>query len=504
MTIVSVRSVAIISILLTSLACSGQQTKEREAGVAGSFYPADRATLAASVDRALASAPPSKTDGELVALVAPHAGYSYSGSVAGAAYALLKGKKFKRVIVVAPSHVTAFGYTSIYDGQAYVTPLGRIPVDRDFARKLSKMGSSMKLSDMGHSVRGQPEHSVEVQLPFLQRTLGNFELVPIVMGDQSYEASKQLGLALAKLLKDNNDTLLVASSDLSHFHNYDEAVKKDQAFLTGVLQNDPLAVSKKLNSGEWEACGGAPVVAVMIAAQQLGSRPAQLLKYANSGDVTGDKSRVVGYSALAFLKQAGNTQTDQFAVSETDRRALLNIARQSVESMVRDRKTYEPPPPASDDLKEQRGVFVTLTKNGELRGCIGYMSARYPLYLATRDVAGFAAVEDPRFPPVRPDELPYLNYEISVLSPAVRVSDPTSIKVGTHGLVIRRGTQDGVLLPQVPVEQHWDRKTFLEEASLKAGLPRDAWQKPGTEIFSFTAFVFSDRSEPKKSNAKHF
>jgi AmmeMemoRadiSam system protein A len=131
------------------------------------------------------------------------------------------------------------------------------------------------------------------------------------------------------------------------------------------------------------------------------------------------------------------------------------------------------------------------------------MSARYPLYLATRDVAGFAAVQDPRFPPVRPDELPYLEYEISVLSPTVRVSDPTYIKVGTHGLVIRRGMQDGVLLPQVPVEQHWDRETFLEEASLKAGLPRNAWREPGTEIYSFTAFVFSDRGDSKKSNAKH-
>jgi hypothetical protein len=478
---------------------AAEAAKERPAGVAGMFYPADAGELTRAVDGALSRAEVSKATGSLVAIVAPHAGYEYSGAVAAHSYALLKGRKFKRVVIIGPSHFEWIGYSSVYDGDAYTTPLGKVAVDREFARKLAGSAPSIRLSASGHELRQQPEHSVEVQLPFLQRVLGDFQVVPVVMGADSYLAGRELGLALAKLLQGSNDTLLVASSDLSHYHPYDEAVRLDRSLLNAIEQGDFLTVSHNTETRVWEACGAAPIVAVMIAAERLGAPAPRLLKYANSGDVTSDRSRVVGYAALVFFRTTGASAERKFSVAAAERAELLRIARQSVETAVRERKAYQPPAPSSANLAQARGVFVTLTKNGELRGCIGYTSPRFPLYLAVRDVAAYAALEDPRFAPVRPDELSKLQYEISVLSPFRHVLKTETVRVGEHGLLIKQGDREGVLLPQVPVELRWDRRTFLEEVSRKAGLPHDAWQSPATDLFTFTALVFSDHGAGAKA-----
>ncbi len=485
----------ITAVLLICLAASpkpprtAEQTGIRPPAVAGSFYPADRAELSKTVDGLLADAKTAAIT-EPLALVVPHAGYPYSGGVAAYSYALLQGRKISRVVIIAPSHYDAFPFTSVYGGDAYLTPLGRIPVDKDFAARLAKW-RSIKLSSRGHLSSGaQGEHAIEVQLPFLQRMLGEFSLVPIVMGDQSYGGSRELGVALAKLVKVDSSTIIIASSDLSHYHPYDEAVGMDGKTLHSVEAWDYLTMSRSFRLGIWEACGGGPMIAAMIAAERLGATHANVLKYANSGDVTGDRRRVVGYGAVALSRvSAGPTQTAEFSISESERRQLLDIARHSVEAAVNHR-SYTPPVPSSPALLRERGLFVTLTKKGELRGCIGHVMPLKPLYQAAAEVAPLAALEDPRFPPVATRELDQLEYEISVLSPFRRVPDVRQIEVGRHGLLIRRGTSEGILLPQVPVEQHWDRNTFLEQASLKAGLPPLAWRDDETDIFEFTAVVF--------------
>jgi AmmeMemoRadiSam system protein B len=253
----------------------------RHAAVAGSFYPADPKELARMVDDFLSRAPAAAVNEPVVALVSPHAGYAYSGAVAAHGYALLKGKKIQRVVVIAPSHVDAFPFAAIYDGEAYETPLGAIPIDRAFCAKLAS-GSLVRLSSRGHVVSGERgEHSIEVQLPFLQRALGQFQLVPIVMGDQSYEISRALGVALASQLR-GTDTLIVASSDLSHFHPYNDAVTLDRKTLRAIQEWDYLSMSQNFESRVWEACGGGPIVAAMIASERLGASQARLLKYANS------------------------------------------------------------------------------------------------------------------------------------------------------------------------------------------------------------------------------
>jgi AmmeMemoRadiSam system protein B/AmmeMemoRadiSam system protein A len=468
----------------------------RQAGVAGSFYPADPKALSDMIDGMLAQASPPSISEHILAVVAPHAGYQYSGPVAAYAYAALKGHKFSRVVVVAPSHYESFNFTSVYDGDAYATPLGNVPVDKAFAEKLVKMSSTMRLSSQGHEpTKAGAEHALEVQLPWLQRVLGDFQLVPIVMGDQSYENSRALGVALAKMIQ-GGDTLIVASSDLSHFHSYDDAVKIDHKTLNALQAWDYLSMSRNFETRTWEACGGAPIVAAMIAVEHMGGNQAQVLKYANSGDTAGDHSRVVGYSAEVFVRAAHEEiGRSPFSLDAHEKTELLALARKSVEHAVKENKTYEPDTIANEALNQERGAFVTLREAGQLRGCIGYTSPTKPLYMTVRDTATFAALRDPRFQPVSASELPLLDYEVSVLSPLRRVVDILEIKVGEHGLLMKNATHEGLLLPQVPVEQKWDRQQFLEETCIKAGMHAGCWKEEDTDIFMFTAVVFGEHEQ---------
>jgi hypothetical protein len=469
----------------------------RPAAVAGSFYPADPKQLSAMIDDLLARVSGPAISEPILAAVAPHAGYPYSGPVAAYTYAALKGRKYSRVIIIAPSHYVSFAFTSIYGGDAYSTPLGNVPVDKTFAHQLAKMSATMQLSSQGHDpTSAGGEHAVEVQLPWLQKVLGNFEIVPIVMGDQSYESSRALGVALAKLIKSDpkgGETLVLASSDLSHYHTYDDAVKIDRKTLSALQSWDYFSMSRNFQTRTWEACGGAPIVASMIYAERMGANRARILKYENSGDVTGDHARVVGYSADVFVKASADKSAETpFSLSDPEKRELLALARKSVESAVQKGELYEPPTNSSLTLNQERGAFVTLTIAGQLRGCIGYTSAVKPLYLTVRDTATHAALRDPRFPSVSVAELPKLAYEVSVLSPLRRVTGIQQIQVGEHGLLMKNGDSEGLLLPQVPVEQKWDRLTFLEQTCHKAGMNSGCWKDDDTDIFSFTAVVFNE------------
>ena len=489
--------VALMAVAPVQHVRAADPVKVREAGVAGAFYPADPKELAAMIDDMLSKATPPPIKDPILAAVAPHAGYQYSGPVTAYTYAALKGRKFSRVVVIAPSHYESFDFTSVYEGDAYSTPLGTVHVDKAFARQLVKMSSTMRLSSRGHDATpGGAEHAIEVELPWLQRVLGNFELVPVVMGDQSYESSRALAVALTKLIQSDSkgsETLVLASSDLSHYHPYDEAVTIDHKTLNALAAWDYFSMSRNFQSRIWEACGGAPIVAAMIYAERMGANRAMVLKYANSGDVTGDRSRVVGYSADVFVKApSGAAAETPFSLSEPEKSELLALARKSVEYMVQQKNPYEPAASASQALNQERGAFTTLKKAGVLRGCIGYTSAVKPLYMTVRDTATLAAMRDPRFEPVAASELPLLDYEISVLSPLRRVTDIQQIRVGEHGLLMKNGDSEGLLLPQVPVEQKWDRQTFLEQTCGKAGMSLGCWKQDDTDIFLFTAVVFGE------------
>jgi hypothetical protein len=260
------------------------------------WYPAAPDALRREVNEYIASAPALDLSGHVVGLVAPHAGYFFSGHVAGASYRQVQGDTYETVVLIGPDHRgIAFGGLAFADYDAWHTPLGDVPVDGELVAALDE-----RLS-LNH-IKRDSEHSLEVQLPFLQTALTEFKLAPIMMGDPSPAACRELGLAVADVVRDR-EALLVASTDLSHYYDYDRAKRLDEHTLKPILDFDPEGLAQELGRSQAHACGGGPVAAVMIAARELGASRAHLVKYANSGDVWEDKSQVVGYAAVALTRQ---------------------------------------------------------------------------------------------------------------------------------------------------------------------------------------------------------
>jgi AmmeMemoRadiSam system protein B/AmmeMemoRadiSam system protein A len=464
----------------------------RKPAVAGSFYPGDGKTLYRQVRELLSQAAKEEVAGEIVGLVSPHAGYIYSGLVAAHAFKTVEGMMFDAVVVVAPSHRVRFQGASVYDRGGYETPLGVLPIEKDLCQKLKSESNLIQFLPQAHS----QEHSLEVQLPFLQEVLGKFNLVPMILGSQDYRSSETVGKAIARAVK-GKKVLLVASTDLSHYHPYDRAVQLDKIILDDIQAFDAQKLGRDLDAGKGEACGGGPVMAVMVAAKELGANRARILKYMNSGDVTGDRSGVVGYAAAAFFRNSGSPEKKldrkktgiSLGLTDEDKKTLRQIAQSAIERRIKG----ESPPEidiAGGHLKENRGAFVSLHRQGRLRGCIGTIQPSRPLYQVVEEMAAAAAFDDSRFSPLSAGELKDLDLEISVLTPLQRVQEVDEIEVGKHGLYIKKGFHAGLLLPQVATEYRWDRETFLVETCRKAGLHKDAWKEKGTEIYIFSADIF--------------
>jgi AmmeMemoRadiSam system protein B/AmmeMemoRadiSam system protein A len=465
----------------------------REPALAGSWYPGDPEILSRDVKRYLENAKKEKVDGEIVALVSPHAGYMYSGQVAAYAYKLIEGKSFDTVVVVGPSHRFLFKGASLWDRGGFRTPLGVVPVDDELSKKLMEKRKKIRFIPEAHN----QENSLELQIPFLQTVLKSFKLVPIAMEpDWSWETCQYLASAIAETVKGKR-VLLVASTDLSHFYTYNIAVELDKIFLNHIERFDVEGLNRDLKNNRTEACGGGPVVTIMLAAKMLGANHGKVLKYANSGDVTGDRSRVVGYAAAVFYKTAGGKEKMKeekkvgvdLGLNEEEKKTLHQIAKTVIENKAKG-KTVPDFKVESPTLKENRGAFVTIHKRGQLRGCIGYIEGQGPLHKTIERMAEAAAFKDPRFTPVKENELPELELEISVLTPLKRITDVNEIQVGKHGIYIVKGMWAGLLLPQVATEYGWDRQTFLEHTCQKAGLPSNAWKEKDTEIYIFSADIF--------------
>ncbi len=465
----------------------------REPAVAGSWYSDNPDILSRELKGYLDHAIKGETHGKIIALVSPHAGYQYSGLVAAHAYKLIEGKTFDAVVVVAPSHRALFKGVSLYDRGGFRTPLGVVPVDEELSKRMMEKRKEIQFLPEAHA----QEHSLEIQLPFLQVVLKTFKLIPIVMEPYwSWETCQYLATTIADTVKGKN-VLLIASSDLSHFHSYNKAVELDKIVLNHIERFDPEGLNQDLSQGRCEACGGGPIISIMLAAKALGANKGKVLKYMNSGDVTGDRSRVVGYAAGLFYKTAGGTETMKeekkvgvdLGLNDQEKKTLHHIAKTVIENKARGKAVPEFKVDSST-LKENRGAFVTIQKKGQLRGCIGYIEGRGPLYKTVEEMAEAAAFRDPRFMPVSDKELPDLNIEISVLTPLRKITDVNEIEVGKHGIYIKKGWYSGLLLPQVATEYGWDRLTFLEHTCNKAGLPSHAWKDKSAEIYIFSADIF--------------
>ena len=270
--------------------------EERHPAVAGTFYPRDPLELSRTVSGYLAEAKRTVFANKVQGIIAPHAGYMYSGAIAASAFKELDGCKFDTVVVISPSHTTFFQGASVYNGSAYVTPLGKLFIDQEIATKISEINSSkVYLSNKGHTGGGtRQEHSLEVQLPFLQTMLGDFKLVPIVMGEQEWDNISALSEALAAGLK-GTDSLIVASTDLSHFYSSEIAAQKDSIIRSKVEAFDPQGLYKAIAKGNAEACGGGPMASAMLACRKLGAERIAVTGQSDSGKVTGDSHEVVGY-----------------------------------------------------------------------------------------------------------------------------------------------------------------------------------------------------------------
>jgi len=469
---------------------------------AGRWYPADAASLSAEIDGLLAGAAPVPLADQLLALIVPHAGYRFSAPVAAAAYRTLPGRTYRRVIILAFSHRYAGTYRGVdvpRELVAYETPLGRVPIDRDVCNALlrkSVFSSNQRID--------RDEHSLELQLPFLQKTLGGFRLVPLLVGGAEGTSSRDFTEAAAALLPwVDEHTLLVASSDFTHYGpNYGYVpftgdVRRSLEDLADeaaapLLRCDYDGFIDHLRKTGDTICGRWPICLMLRLLAMRGGAVGIRTAFDTSGNILGDWSNSVTYQSFVFTRRPRR-------LSDVERTEALRLARDAITAYLNGRQ-----PPAHDDdrlppaLRADGACFVTLQNRGELRGCIGNMVALGPLHEAIIENA-ISACQDYRFlqNPVTSRELNELHIEISYLTPMQRVSRIDEIVIGRHGLLVALGDRRGVLLPQVAYERGWLREEFLAQTCRKAGLPPDAWKQPACEIYSFEAEVFGEPETPQ-------
>ena len=501
----------LLSILLTPLLFA--ETKNSD--LAGSWYPESESRLSEMLQGYLTKANLETINGRIIGFICPHAGFSYSGPVGAYSYKALKqiNGRIRTAIVIGFNHRIYHDGIAVCDFDSYKTPLGEIEIDKGMTNKLIEQNEKIYSLKKAFS----DENSTEMQIPFLQAVLNDFKLVIIHIGSQSLENCEIISSALYEVLKDRNDYILIASTDMSHYLNYDEANKIDNFTISLINEFKPYGLYKESGiKGHRLMCGYGAVCATMMAAGKLGADSIEVLKYANSGDETGDKSRVVGYLSAAIVKKvikspnqrasllkgdkvtssnnnSNTNEVNKMELTKENKKTLIKIVRQTLESYLSNGKIpdFNVTEPI---LSEVRGAFVTLKKRGELRGCIGNIIGTKPLHMTVRDMAIESATGDPRFPKVTKEELKDIEIEISVLSPLKKVSSEQEIILGKHGVIVKRGFRQGVFLPQVATETGWTKEEFLSYlCTHKAGLNSSCWKEEGTELFVFSACVFSEK-----------
>ena len=462
----------------------------RKAVYAGSFYPDTPEELTAIIKQLVSQVKPIHVDrlphSSLKALIIPHAGYIYSGWTASHISLVLRENQFRRVIVMGPDHRIGFQGGAISDVSAYETPLGRIPMNEDAVRLRRKKNLFRAIPDSDRF-----EHSVEVVLPYLQYFLKKFEIIPVVLG-QGMDLAEKVTAAFDPLL--DQTTLFVASSDLSHYLPYQEAVARDRETIEMILNLKAAELKKRENA----ACGKIPILVVINMARQYNWHPV-LLHYSNSGDTAGDRSKVVGYTVIAFYGGLSMKSMDTpESLNEKQGQILVKLARQTIEERLNKRSIKVDPDSMVDSaFKEKRGTFVTLTINKQLRGCIGNLDSTDSIVDGIERNAVNAAFRDPRFPPLKADELDRVDIEVSILTEPQPLEYRDSkdllskLRVNVDGVILRKGSASATFLPQV-WEQLLQPEKFLSHLCTKAGLPADAWKKGHLEILTYQVQYFEE------------
>lgn len=483
-------------ILLISLTGFSQENKRnfmitRQPYAAGKFYLENPEKLSNELNKLFKEAKP-KSLNNVVAIISPHAGYVFSGEVTASGFNQLdKNSQFENVFIIASSHTMLFEGASVYCNGNYNTPLGDVEVNTELALKI--------VNESNNIIQNYPEphyneHSIEVQLPFLQNKFGNkLKIIPIIIGTDSIEVCKKIADVLKPYFNSRN--LFVISSDFSHYPSYIDAVEVDKNTAIAITSNNPEILIKALRNNEQKKyknlvtslCGWTSVITFLYITEKENVK-FNLIDYKNSGDsFYGDKEEVVGYNSIVVTNNNENT----FCLSDSDKNVLLSIARNSIENKLLKKSYNIDSSNFNNSLRTNCGAFVTLHINDSLRGCIGSFSQNEPLYSVINKMALASAFEDYRFNKLTATELNKIKIEISVLTPLKKIKSIDEIKLGVNGIYISKGNNSGTFLPQVALETGWTLEEFLGHCSQdKAGIGWNGWKD--AEIFIYEAIVFEE------------
>lgn len=479
---------------------SEEPMHNRKPYAAGRFYPDKPFEVNNQLQQFFSRLVPKKNGNTPLAIIVPHAGYVFSGEIAASAYHQIDpNSKFERIFIIGSSHTTSFPGASLYCSGHYETPLGTVKVDLEFANQLAKENKLIRCYPEAHL----HEHSLEVQLPFLQYLLNtDFKIVPIIIGSPTVETARKLATILKPFLNEKN--LFVISSDFSHYPNYKDACKADQLTAEAIQTNkaaklmDALEYNEQKNiSGlQTSLCGWSSVLTLLYMTEEMQGITVDLLQYKNSGDSSyGDKDRVVGYYAIAFFRLKTENPANEFSLNNADKTFLLQLAREAISGYIRKGTIPEVDQTSlSEVLKAPGGAFVSLYKKHNLMACLGSFSETEPLWKVVQSKAIAAATRDYRFGMDHPIEISQLKIEISVLTPLKQIHSSDELILGKHGIRIVKGFSSGTFLPQVAAKTGWSKEEFLGHCARdKAGIGWNDWKT--AKLYTYEALVFREEED---------
>ena len=475
---------------------------DRQPVAAGRFYTADKETLKKELTALFADCKKPGEELNVRAIISPHAGYVFSGRIAASAFSTTSRiAGYNNIFLIGSSHVMAFDGASVYNTGDFITPVGRAVVNLEIGDKLKKDNTVFKFPTTAH----MQDHCLEVQIPLIQYYYTvTPKIVPIIIGTTSTTTIKKIAEALKPYF--TSDNLFVISSDFSHYPSYQDGNKTDNATATALISGDPavfLGTLKKNSEAPIEGlatsmCGWTSGLTLLYLTEGNKNLEFKRIAYCNSGDSPyGNKDEVVGYHAIALvekkqIQEGKQKESEDFSFLKEEKETLFYIARKTIESQLfEDKKFSIDEKKITEALRRPLGAFVTLKINGVLRGCIGRFVSTEPLYEIVRASALSSAFEDHRFPALTKDEYNKVDIEITVLGPMKKINNISEIKLGKHGIYIKKDFRAGTMLPQVPIEYGWTVEEFLGYTSRdKAGIGWDGWET--AEIYIYEGLVLEE------------
>jgi AmmeMemoRadiSam system protein B/AmmeMemoRadiSam system protein A len=494
--------IIVLSIFITMETFSQSKSADRRPAAAGRFYSANKETLTNDISRLFENCITTYPHPVTRAIISPHAGYIFSGKTAASAFSVIdRNAEYKNIFIIGSSHLMAFEGASVYNIGDFITPLGKLTVNKDIANELKKE----KLFDFPVNAHIQ-EHSLEVQMPLIQYYFKDVPpIVPIIIGTNNINNIKKIAEILRPWFTPEN--LFVISSDFSHYPKYQTANQVDNATADAIVSGDPKKFLEVLRKNSYvndpglstSMCGWTSGLVLLYLAEGDSNLEFKRIDYCNSGDSPyGSKDEVVGYNAIALIEKKSDDNkstalSDEVKFTDEQKEQLIKLARDNIRSLLYDQKgTTVKSTTLPEIFKRPYGAFVTLKINGKLRGCIGKFVTSDPLYEVVLESSRSSAFEDPRFTPLSKKELDETDIEITVLGPMKKINSINEIVLGRHGIYIKKDFRSGTMLPQVATENNWSVEEFLGYTSRdKAGIGWDGWRN--AELYTYEGIVLEEK-----------